>query len=229
MKLYLPAATAATAAALTPTMVKGYGLGGRMARRPMQIVTTPSGTVCTPGALLREQLREQQAMVNQAFRHSSPRYEITDNHEKFEIAVDLPGVKASDVNVSIENDGQVLTLKGHRETKKEGYAYASKFSQSFTLDPAVDADKFTANLQNGVLVVSAPKDWKRIEDAVKTIPITEFAHETIASAEEHLEQTAEADKQLEGGSDDMQTAEEEIVVENVNEPVKVETVEPDEA
>jgi HSP20 family protein len=137
------------------------------------------GSVCTPGALIREQ---QQAMMNRAFRHSSPRYEITDNEEKFEIAVDVPGVKASDIDVSIENNGQILTLRGQRESNKDNVAYSSKFSQSFTLDPAVDADKFSANLKNGVLTVSAPKDWKKIEDAVKTIPITEVSEESIPIA-----------------------------------------------
>lgn len=173
MKIYIPIASAA---ALSPTLANGYSLGGYN-RFPRPMLVNP-GSVCTPGALMRE----QQALMNRAFRHSSPRYEITDSEEKFEIAVDVPGVKASDINVSIENNGQILTLSGQRESNKDNVAYSSKFSQSFTLDPAVDTDKFSANLKNGVLIVSAPKDWKKIENAVKTIPITEVYEENVPIA-----------------------------------------------
>ncbi len=152
--------------------------------------------------------REQDAMMNKAFaRQSSPRYELTNTAEKFEIAVDIPGVKPSDINVSLENDGQILTLSGKRERKQEGFEYSNQFSQSFSLDRAVDAEKLTANLNNGVLIVSAPKDAKRLEDAVKKIPITQNAHE------EPAQQALEND----GNAHDATTAEkEEVVVETVD-------------
>lgn len=204
MKIYLPAATAAALAA----PASGYGLSGYSHfPRTTGLIVRPS-SVCTPAAMIRQ----QQALMNRAFRTSSPRYEITDNNEKFEISVDLPGVKASDINVSIENDGQCLTLSGHRELNKGGYEFSSRFSQSFTLDRAVDADKFTAKLKNGVLVVSAPKDWKKIEDAVKTIPITEFTEEDIPVARGDQQATLEAEQ-----VDAEMKEEEEIKVETVTE------------
>jgi hypothetical protein len=52
------------------------------------------------------------------------------------------------------------------------------------LDPAVDSDRFTANLKDGVLIVSAPKDMKRIEQNVRKIPITELA---LSAAEDKVE------------------------------------------
>lgn len=151
-----------------------------MFRLPMLVTRS----VCTPGALMRE----QQALMNRPFRHSSPRYEIIDTEEKFEITVDVPGVKASDINVSIENDGQILTLSGRRQSNKGNYAYSTNFSQSFTLDPAVDTDKFSANLKDGVLIVSAPKDWQKIEDAIKRIPVTEQDDENIPIASTSTQQ-----------------------------------------
>ena len=39
------------------------------------------------------------------------------------------------------------------------------------MDPSVDTEKIAANLENGVLVVSAPKDYKKFENNVRTIPI----------------------------------------------------------
>merc|ERR1712232_1468548 len=102
---------------------------------------------------------------------TSPRYELVDNDEKFQLSVDVPGVKMEDIDVSLE-DGY-LTVSGQRLSSNENSRFASKFSQSFSLDPAVDVEKFSANLDNGVLVVAAPKDMKRIEENVVRIPIVQ--------------------------------------------------------
>jgi len=107
-------------------------------------------------------------------KETSPRYEITSDENKFEIAVDVPGMKAEDIHISIEDDG-ILAIEGQREASGENYKFSSKFSQRFSLDPSVEIEKFTANLNDGVLVISAPKDMKKIEEAVRRIPITEGA------------------------------------------------------
>ena len=114
----------------------------------------------------------------------SPRYQIVDNEEKFQVSLDVPGVKAEDIKISLEEDGKFLTLSGSREMSKEGYSFSSKFSQSFFLDPTIDNEKFTASLQSGVLTVSAPKDVKKIEEAIKQIPITEIKDETAPNINE---------------------------------------------
>jgi HSP20 family molecular chaperone IbpA len=124
--------------------------------------------VMTPGAYLRHSL-----LADNQRGLSSPRYEITDDDKMFQVAVDIPGVDAKDVHVSLEENGKVLTLRGERQSKSDGYEFSSKFYQSFSLDPAVDTEKFSASLQNGVLVVSAPKDMKRLEGNIKTIPVIE--------------------------------------------------------
>jgi HSP20 family protein len=118
-------------------------------------------------------LRQQQQLANKRrdFSRMSPRYEITENDEEVKVAIDLPGVKPEDVNVSIEEDGKILSISGFRESSGDRYSFTSKFSQNFALDPTVDVDKFTANLQNGVLIVSAPKDLKRVEESIRKIPV----------------------------------------------------------
>ena len=43
---------------------------------------------------------------------SSPGYEINEHDGKYMISVDVPGVKASDMNVDLENDGKVVHISG---------------------------------------------------------------------------------------------------------------------
>ena len=139
-----------------------YGL----ATRPM--------VLSSPSSVFQQALQQQQAILDRAYKQrSSPRYEIIDNDQAFQVAIDVPGVKVSDINVKIEEDGQVLSITGVRKTSK----FETKFSQSFSLDPQVDIEKFSAVFENGVLTVSAPKDFKKIEENVRNIPIIEATSE----------------------------------------------------
>jgi HSP20 family protein len=165
--------TVVTVLSVLTAVVSGYSLGPRLFGWPRPMV------VYSPIKMLEKQL----AIMNRAFdaplmkttTTSSPRYEITDDEHKFQIAVDVPGMKTEDVHINVEEAGSILTISGHRESTNDTYSFKSQFSQSFSLDPAVDSEKFTANLKDGVLIVSAPKDMKRIEQNVRKIPITELA------------------------------------------------------
>jgi len=125
---------------------------------------------------------KQQVQQQQQVQLSSPRYQLVDNEAKFELSVDVPGVSMEDIDVSLE-DGY-LTVRGQRKTSNDdtGYEFASKFSQTFSLDPAVDVEQFEATLENGVLVVSAPKDYQQIEDNVVKIPVTSASSSSSSSS-----------------------------------------------
>merc|ERR1711933_323137 len=84
--------------------------------------------------------------------------------------MDVPGVKEEDIDIKLD-DGQ-LTVQGQRTIGSETSRFSSKFFRSFSLDPTVDVDSLAANLKNGVLTISAPKDPKRLEKNVRRIPIT---------------------------------------------------------
>merc|ERR1712232_623128 len=123
-------------------------------------------------------------MGKKAFTQVSPRYEIVDNEEKFQVSIDVPGVKMEDIHVSLE-DNAILQIKGSRAVGGDGnYSYTSQFSQSFSVDPTIDVEKFSASLNNGVLVISAPKDLKKIEDNIRKIPITEATERTTTDESE---------------------------------------------
>merc|ERR1712224_811940 len=91
-----------------------------------------------------------------------------------ELKVDVPGVTEDDLDIKIDDDGR-LTIEGQRMVSSETSRYTSKFSKTYSLDKTVDVDKFTASLNNGVLVVSAPKDLAKLEENIRRIPITASA------------------------------------------------------
>lgn len=107
---------------------------------------------------------------------SSPGYEITENERTYQIALDVPGIKAADMTVQLERDGRILHITGGRKVEKEGSVSETKFEKRFTIGENVDTEKLSANLADGVLILSAPKlDTKRKMSQI--IPISEVPHE----------------------------------------------------
>jgi HSP20 family molecular chaperone IbpA len=89
---------------------------------------------------------------------SSPGYDIQESDGKYEISVQVPeGVSASDMTVELEHDGTVLHLSGARKVEHEGMVSETRFDKRFTIGPNVDSNQMTANLSEGVLVLTAPK------------------------------------------------------------------------
>jgi HSP20 family protein len=76
---------------------------------------------------------------------------------------DIPGVKADDIEVSM--DKGVLTIKGERKHEstesKEGYKRVERshgvFMRRFALPDGVDGEQITASSKEGVLEVVIPK------------------------------------------------------------------------
>lgn len=151
-----------------------------------------SGTASTPQdeKEIDEVLQQQQEWVNRAFGFvsdvssglSSPRYEVREKDDAFLVVMDVPGVKPSDIDVTVaeEKGRQVLTIKGQRNLLQDEASPADKFSKSFSLDSAIDSDKIAARLENGVLTVTAAKKLEKEEKKTKKIPITEESKESTS-------------------------------------------------
>ena len=113
--------------------------------------------------------KPQQPRLQKAFSYTSPRYEISDTQDKVQVLVDVPGVKPEDIHVTFENVGSVLSIRGSRSSSR---SLTSQFSQRFSVDSSVDMEKLTASLANGVLAITAPKDFKQMEENIRKIPVT---------------------------------------------------------
>eukprot|EP00727_Mastigamoeba_balamuthi_P006234 m51a1_g223 hypothetical protein (158) ;mRNA; f:51340-51902 len=93
----------------------------------------------------------------------SPRTDLRETENTYDIICELPGVKKEDVKVDLS--GNLLTLSGqkrHMEEKKGDTWHSierryGQFSRSFTLPEGVDANKVCAEYNNGVLTISVPK------------------------------------------------------------------------
>lgn len=101
-----------------------------------------------------------------------PAIDVTDKAERLVVKVEVPGIPAEDIEVSVQND--VLTISGERKSEKEEkgehsvrreFSYG-RFARSLSLPCPVESDKVEATCDNGVLMITLPK-----AQAAKSKPI----------------------------------------------------------
>lgn len=104
----------------------------------------------------------------------APAIDMYETDDKLTVEVELPGLEAKDVEISLEDD--ILHIKGERrfssEVKEENYhrierAYGM-FERTIPLPRKVDEDKVSATVADGVLKIEMPKAE---EAKPKKIPI----------------------------------------------------------
>ena len=93
----------------------------------------------------------------------TPAVNILEREEGIVISADLPGLKAEDVDVTVDNG--ILTIKGERtlEEVAEGETYHrversyGSFERSFSIPNSVDPKKIEARFSNGEMTITLPK------------------------------------------------------------------------
>lgn len=132
-----------------------------------------------PFRLMREMIgwdpfREITPMFPVAVPEFAPAFEVKETKDSFVFKADLPGVKESDIEVTVA--GNRLTVSGKREAEKEEkddtfYTYErsyGSFTRSFTLPADVDAVHVKAELKAGELTIAVPKQAAAV---AKKIPV----------------------------------------------------------
>ena len=92
-----------------------------------------------------------------------PPVDVFEDRDAVRIMAELPGVKADDVKISLENN--VLTIRGEKRQAAEQKTdqvhryerYYGVFERSFTVPSTVDAEHIKASYDLGVLTVRLPK------------------------------------------------------------------------
>ena len=101
--------------------------------------------------------------------NTNPPYQVREDEKAYTVAVDVPGLKRDDMKVNVDDDNKVLTLSGERKYKSpDGKTYSERsFSYSMTLGDNVIMDQLSANLEDGVLTLVAPKKQPVEQPAVE--------------------------------------------------------------
>ena len=135
-----------------------------------------------PSTFMEEQLSEfKRTMKGETkdeflttYKTSSPKYEVLDTAEKFELKIDVPNFKPDEFEIGLRAGGRVLTVTGKHEEKDKQRQFMSTFQQNFSLDPSIVVDEITANFHDGKIIVSAPRKVERLPESRK-IPIKMLA------------------------------------------------------
>jgi len=100
-----------------------------------------------------------------------PAVDIAEYTDRFELAVDLPGVEADRVEITLENG--VLSIAGERLPTAQPAGNADlvrsraerghgRFYRQFVLPETVDSERVRATGKNGVLQIAIPKQAKAL-------------------------------------------------------------------
>lgn len=92
-----------------------------------------------------------------------PLMDIFETEETFVVAVELPGVDAEGVELSVEDS--TLTIRGerafYRDVPDEAFHRVERrygpFARSLSLPPTADAQNIEASFDRGVLMIEVPK------------------------------------------------------------------------
>ena len=102
-----------------------------------------------------------------------PAMDLVDDDDKIVVRVEVPGMDAKDVQVTLQDD--VLTVSGERKQDNDSKSKVLKreqiygaFSRTVELPYRVQADKVKAQYRNGVMTITLPKAEEHIG---RSIPV----------------------------------------------------------
>lgn len=110
----------------------------------------------------RNERKESQRLEQQTW--FSPEVNIFETPEGYALEGEMPGVNKEGLEITLE--GNTLTIVGHRDEADFGAnpvyreSRTGGFRRVFELDPAIDAKKISAKMEQGVLKLHLPKAEK---------------------------------------------------------------------
>ncbi|HEY8225499.1 MAG TPA: Hsp20/alpha crystallin family protein [Pyrinomonadaceae bacterium] len=127
---------------------------------------TPETSVSPLSVLPFEMFRSFAPTFDQhsPFAAWTPLCDIYETEKEIVLKVELPDIRKEDVHITLENN--VLTLRGKREfeeiVNRENYHRIERkyggFLRIFTLPTSVEGTKIVAELRNGTLTLTLPKN-----------------------------------------------------------------------
>ena len=135
-------------------------------RSPNSVTRMPFGRSLFPRSIFDE-------FFNQALSEGGNQFsevlnaamDVAETDLAFEVKLDLPGIKAEEVDIQIDNN--TLTIRGQRSSEKEETDEAKQyhrierssgsFTRSVVLPNSINEDETVAEFKDGVLTITAPK------------------------------------------------------------------------
>jgi len=105
-----------------------------------------------------------------------PSADAVNVEDRYEINIELPGVKEDDVDVTFHD--HVLTIKGEKrsahEEKTKSFYFSERtygaFQRTFRLPDDIESNDISANFKDGVLTVAVPKT-EQTQSKARTIKV----------------------------------------------------------
>ena len=99
----------------------------------------------------------------------SPSLDFADKKDKYVATIELPGLEQGDVDISLDEDENLLTIKGEKkkEKKEENDDYYvcersyGAFRREIPLPKNIKKDKINASFNKGVLTLDLPKEIEK--------------------------------------------------------------------
>lgn len=106
---------------------------------------------------------------------NSPRVNIREEADMFEIEMAVPGIRKKDINISIDKD--VLQISHNSENENPAdYRMRefnfSSFERTFNLPETVDTEKIEASMENGILKIRLFKKDDAVDRGPREIKIS---------------------------------------------------------
>ena len=96
----------------------------------------------------------------------SPRVDIHECKDSYEISAEMPGIRKEDLDVTLENGVLTVEAEMHQDSEKEGgderkvlrqERRYGKFTRSFNLGEDIREEDIDATFKDGVLTLTVPK------------------------------------------------------------------------
>ncbi|MEW5250020.1 Hsp20/alpha crystallin family protein [Microbulbifer sp. 2201CG32-9] len=125
----------------------------------------PRGSLLDLDNMLEQMLSPSRMIGEGAEGLFSPRIDVRETDDAYEISAEIPGVNKDDISVTLENGILTLEAEVHQEEKKEEHKGRvirqerryGKYMRSFNLGSDVSESDIDANFKDGVLTLRAPK------------------------------------------------------------------------
>ena len=102
-------------------------------------------------------------------RYNTMKTDIVAKDDHYELYVELPGVKKEDVEISLKNGYLSIILEQKQETdvEEKNYIHRERYVRStcrnLYVGQGLDEKDIGAKLKDGILVVTVPKEVKKVE------------------------------------------------------------------